>query len=178
MHRPPPAPARQSAGQVGRAGGAVEQAHHAFDEDEVVALRRSMQALAAVGLAVHPQVQLVHRLAAGQLVPVRVQKVWPAPNTCTRKPRRACSRASAAVTVVLPCPEAGAAINKAGQRAAGCVMAFQGDGVVTGSPLQAHKQRAAGRGIGAGPTGSPCRSDCPRGPAGCSRAQCGCWRTG
>ena len=64
--------------QVGRAGGAVEQAHHAFDEDEVVALRRSMQALAAVGLAIHPQVQLVHRLAAGELVPVRVQKVWPA----------------------------------------------------------------------------------------------------
>ena len=64
--------------QVGRAGGAVEQAHHAFDEDEVVALRRRMQALAAVGLAIHPQVQLVHRLAAGELVPVRVQKVWPA----------------------------------------------------------------------------------------------------
>ena len=41
-------------------------------------MRRSMQALAAVGLAVHPQVQLVHRPAAGELVPVRVQKVWPA----------------------------------------------------------------------------------------------------
>ena len=37
-----------------------------------------MQALAAAGLAVQPQVQLVHGLAAGELVPVRVQKVWPA----------------------------------------------------------------------------------------------------
>jgi hypothetical protein len=35
----------------------------------------------------------------------------------TRSPRRRCRRASAAVSEVLPCPEAGAAINRAGQRA-------------------------------------------------------------
>ena len=106
------------------------------------------------------------------------KKSGPHLNTCTRRPRRVCNRASAAVTVVLPCPEAGAAISKAGQRAAGCVMAFQGDGVVTGEPTSG-PQTACGRAWHrCGPTGSPCRPDCPRGPAGCSRAQCGCWRTG
>ncbi len=52
-----------------------EQAHHAFDQDEVVLCAAACRRWRAVGLAVHPQVQLVHRLAAGELVPVRVQKV-------------------------------------------------------------------------------------------------------
>src|SRR5690606_11965903 len=43
------------------------------------------------------------------------RKSGPHLNTCTRLPWRACSRARAAVTVVLPCPDAGAAISNAGQ---------------------------------------------------------------
>ena len=44
----------------------------------ILAIATGLEPNAAVGLAIHPQIQLVHRLAAGELVPVRVQKVWPA----------------------------------------------------------------------------------------------------
>ena len=64
--------------QVGSAGVAVKKPHHPFDEDQIRRLRSSVQALRAVVLAVHPQVQLVHRGTAGQLVPVRVQEIRPA----------------------------------------------------------------------------------------------------
>jgi len=45
------------------------------------------------------------------------RKSGPHLNTRTRRPWRACSLASAAVIVVLPCPEAGAVTSTAGQRA-------------------------------------------------------------
>lgn len=45
------------------------------------------------------------------------RKSGPHLNTRTRQPRRASMRASAAVTVVLPWPEAGAVIKRAGQSA-------------------------------------------------------------
>ena len=65
-------------GQVGCAGLTVKQAHDPFHNDQVGLLRSSMQACAAVHLARHPQVHLVHRRATGQAVPVRVQKIRPA----------------------------------------------------------------------------------------------------
>ena len=68
----------EALGQVGGAGVAIEQAHHTFYQDEVGFLRRRMQALGAVGLAGHPQVELVHGRTAGKLVPVRVEKIRPA----------------------------------------------------------------------------------------------------
>ena len=64
--------------QVGRAGLAVKQAHDPFDNDEIGVPRRMVQALRAIGLAGHPQVELVHRCAAGQGQPVGVQKIRPA----------------------------------------------------------------------------------------------------
>ncbi|MNL06079.1 hypothetical protein D3C87_1267050 [compost metagenome] len=51
-------------------------------------------------------------LAAASSVGSR--KSGPVLNTRTVRPWRACSRASAAVTVVLPCPEAGAATSRVG----------------------------------------------------------------
>jgi hypothetical protein len=65
-------------GQVGRARVAVEQAHHALDEEQVGLERGVVQALGAVGRAIDPQVQRVHRRAAGQFMPVRVEKIRPA----------------------------------------------------------------------------------------------------
>jgi len=58
--------------QIGRAGLTVEQAHDAFHQNQIRVLRSRMQARAAVGLARHPQIELVHRRAAGQGVPIRV----------------------------------------------------------------------------------------------------------
>ena len=40
--------------QIGRAGLAIKQAHHAFHNDQVCLQRRGMQARAAIGLARHP----------------------------------------------------------------------------------------------------------------------------
>ena len=68
----------EAARQVGRAGRAVVQAHHAFDQQHISLASRGVQARADVGLAGHPQVDVVHRRAAGKLVPERVQKVRPA----------------------------------------------------------------------------------------------------
>jgi hypothetical protein len=64
--------------QVRRAGLAVKEAHGTFDDDQVRLLRGRMQARTAISLAGHPQVHLVHRRAAGQGVPARVQKIRPA----------------------------------------------------------------------------------------------------
>jgi hypothetical protein len=64
-------------GQVGAAGPAVEQAHHALDQHDVMVLRGLGQQAPAVGLAAHPQVQLPAGLAAGAGVDHRVQKVRP-----------------------------------------------------------------------------------------------------
>jgi hypothetical protein len=100
--------------QVGAGRRAVEQAHHAFDQDQVGLARRFPQR-ATFLLADHPHVQLIHRRAAGALEDHRVEKSGPHLNTRTLRPRLRCKRASAAVTVVLPWPDAGAAINTAGQ---------------------------------------------------------------
>ena len=68
----------QQHGQVGGAGLAVKQAHYAFDYDQIRRLRGLVQALAHVLLAAHPHIEVVHGMAAGQLMPAGVQKVWPA----------------------------------------------------------------------------------------------------
>ena len=65
----------EAAGDIGGTRLAVVQAHDAFDQQDVVLLRRLVQAGAHIGFAIDPQVQLVDRLAAGELVPVRIQKV-------------------------------------------------------------------------------------------------------
>ena len=68
----------QQPGQVGGTGCAVVQAHHPLDQNQVGLLRGAVQALAHIGLARHPQIHLMHRRTAGQLVPERVQKIRPA----------------------------------------------------------------------------------------------------
>ena len=57
---------------------AGNQAPHTVDDDEIRIARSGRQTLRAVDLAGHPQVELVHRRAAGQRQPVRVEKIWPA----------------------------------------------------------------------------------------------------
>ena len=64
--------------KVGGAGVAVVQAHHAFYQHHVGLLRGLVQALAGVGFAGHPQIDVVRGLAAGELVPEGVEKVRPA----------------------------------------------------------------------------------------------------
>ena len=63
---------------ISRTGLAIMQPHHAFDQDQVRLLRSAMQAFADILLPVDPQIELVHRPPAGQLVPVRIQKIRPA----------------------------------------------------------------------------------------------------
>ncbi len=87
-----------------------------------------------------------------------------------------CKRASAAVTVVLPCPEAGAAISKAGQRAAGLSWHSRAGG--HWQTLQAHKQRAAGRGIGAGQLVVLVGQIVHAGQQGVVAGHAGAWHTG
>ena len=65
-------------GQVGHAVAAVKQAHHALDQEKVRLLRGGVQACSAVIPAGHPQVKVLHRRTAGELVPVGVEVVWPA----------------------------------------------------------------------------------------------------
>ena len=60
---------------IGRTRFAIVQPHHAFDQNQVRCLRGPVQALADVLFAVDPQVELVHRPAAGQFMPVRIQKI-------------------------------------------------------------------------------------------------------
>ena len=64
--------------QIARAEVAVEQAHDAFDKNQVSLLGRLMQALAHIRLARHPQVHRMHGRTTGELVPVGVQKIRPA----------------------------------------------------------------------------------------------------
>ncbi|MNF76667.1 hypothetical protein D3C84_587870 [compost metagenome] len=64
--------------QIGGRGRTVEQAHHTLDEDQVGLPRRLPQQAAALGLAHHPQVQLVDRRAGGAGQDHRVEKVRPA----------------------------------------------------------------------------------------------------
>ncbi len=73
QHRYTEVPRQVSAGRR-----AVEQAHHAFDEDQVSLPRCLPEQAAAFLLAHHPHVQLVHRRATGTLVDHRVEKVRPA----------------------------------------------------------------------------------------------------
>ena len=64
--------------QIGRAGFAIEQAHDTFDENQVGVLRRSVQARGAILGAVDPQIKRMHGRAAGELMPVRIEKIRPA----------------------------------------------------------------------------------------------------
>jgi len=51
--------------QVGRARLTIEQPHHPFDQDQVAVQSRLVQPRADVRLAVEPEVQVVHWVAAG-----------------------------------------------------------------------------------------------------------------
>lgn len=64
--------------QVGGGRRAVEQPHDALDEDQVRLPRRFPQQAPALGLADHPQVQLVDRVAGGAGEDHRVEEVRPA----------------------------------------------------------------------------------------------------
>jgi hypothetical protein len=104
--------------QFGGRGFAVVQAHHAFDQDQVGIARRARQAPARIGLAAHAEVDVLAGAAAAMAWICGSRKSGPHLKTRTRRPWRRCRRASAATTVVLPWPEAGAATSNAGQRTA------------------------------------------------------------
>ena len=59
-------------GQIGSTRVAIKQAHDAFHQDQVRLLGGLAQALAAIGVTGHPQIELIHRCATGELVPVGV----------------------------------------------------------------------------------------------------------
>ena len=64
--------------QIASAEVAVEQAHHAFDKNQIGLLGRLIQTLAHIPLARHPQIHRMHGRTAGQLVPIGIQKIRPA----------------------------------------------------------------------------------------------------
>ena len=101
-------------GQVGRAGAAVKQAHHAFDEYQVRLARRIVQALRAVGPRRSSTGRAGARAPLASWCQCGSRKSGPH-GTRARAAPGACRRARAAVTVFLPCPEAGAAISSAAQ---------------------------------------------------------------
>jgi hypothetical protein len=63
--------------QIGAARLAVEQTHHAFDQDHVRNASGLVEQLTALRFAHHPQVELVHRSARGLLQDHRVEKIRP-----------------------------------------------------------------------------------------------------
>jgi len=64
--------------QIGRRGRAIEQAHHAFDQDQVGLARRFPEQASRLLFADHPQIELIDRLATGTREDHRVEKVRPA----------------------------------------------------------------------------------------------------
>ena len=61
--------------EIGAARRAVEQTHHAFDQDQIGFGRRLREQIAARGFADHPQIERQHRRAARALEDHRVEKV-------------------------------------------------------------------------------------------------------
>jgi len=68
----------EAGGDIGCRWIAVEQAHHAFDEDDVRFARRLVEKAAAIILAHHEQVEREDRVAARPLEDHRVEEVGPA----------------------------------------------------------------------------------------------------
>nr|AIA99051.1 hypothetical protein T29Apl_00008 [Methylibium sp. T29] len=62
-------------GQIGTRRRAIVQTHDAFDQDQVSLRRRAVQQPGAVRGAAHPQVELLHRRAAGAFQHHRIQEV-------------------------------------------------------------------------------------------------------
>ena len=68
----------EAGGDIGSRRIAIEQAHHAFDEDNVRRARRLVEQAAAIILAHHEQVERQDGMPARPLEDHRVEKVWPA----------------------------------------------------------------------------------------------------
>ena len=64
--------------QFGRRRRAVKEAHDAFDEDEIGVARRLGQSAGNIGLAAHPEIDVLARRAAGDSVDLRIEEVRPA----------------------------------------------------------------------------------------------------
>ena len=85
-------------------------------EDQVGHLCRAMESVLAPGFTSHPQVDLFNRLSRRLFEDLRVKVIGPSleyPNHLSLAAQHA--RHCAAQMVVLPCPEAGALRNNAGQ---------------------------------------------------------------
>jgi len=63
--------------QISTARVAVEQAHHALDQDQIGGSRGFVQQRTTFPQAGHPQIQLVDRVPAGALQDHRIEKVRP-----------------------------------------------------------------------------------------------------
>lgn len=61
--------------QIGAGAISIEEPHDALDQDEVRLARRLVQKLAAMGLATHPEIELIDRRPRGPLQNHGVQKV-------------------------------------------------------------------------------------------------------
>ncbi len=67
----------QQLGQIGAARRAVEQAHHAFDQDQIGVQRGFIHQPPAFGRAGQPQIELIHGMAAGTLQNHRIEEIRP-----------------------------------------------------------------------------------------------------
>ena len=63
--------------QFRRTGAAIKQAHHAFNQDQIGLLGGSVEPGCHIFGASHPAIERMHRGTAGQLMPVRIQKIRP-----------------------------------------------------------------------------------------------------
>ncbi len=61
--------------QISRAGFAVEQAHHSLNQNQIILLRCMAKPCANIGLTIYPQIQIVHRLSAGQRQPLGIEEI-------------------------------------------------------------------------------------------------------
>jgi hypothetical protein len=61
--------------EIGAGSFAVEQSHHAFDQDQIGFAGSLVDQFATVRLAAHPQIELVDRSARGPFQDHRVEKI-------------------------------------------------------------------------------------------------------
>ena len=65
----------EQAGEIGAGRRAVEQAHDAFDQDQIGLLRGLIQQRLAVTFADHPQIELIDWISRSSLQDHRIEKV-------------------------------------------------------------------------------------------------------